>query len=123
MGITQLGQPVHHLGSSESFRQEQSIRRDFLHLGDQPFPHRKRLGMRIIYPENAYSLRNPEFKDAFDFIPQRPPVVGLKVEGIDVLILFRRILGILHRAIGTPAEPVGVLPDVGMIRRTLQSDI
>ena len=47
---------------------------------------------------------------------------GLPIE-IYVLVFLGRILGVLHRAIRPPAEPVGVLPDVGMIRRALQGDI
>jgi hypothetical protein len=51
------------------------------------------------------------------------PGVALEVERIGVLVLLRRVLGVLDRAIGPVAEPAGVLTDIGMIRRALQSEV
>src|SRR5437660_3756899 len=45
------------------------------------------------------------------------------MERIDILILFRRILRILHRPVGTPQEPLLMLLDVRMVGRRLKRDV
>ncbi len=54
---------------------------------------------------------------------QRLPILGLEVEGIDVLIFLGWIFRVLHRPIGTPAKPLGMLADIGMVRRALKCNI
>ena len=95
----------------------------FLNLADHPFPEGKRLGMRIIDAKDAHTLLDPEIENALQFLPQRPPLRALEIQRIDILILLRRILGILYRAVRTLAEPFRMLAHVGMIRRALKRDI
>src|SRR5688572_21457568 len=79
--------------------------------------------MRIIHAEDPHALVDPELEDAAQFLPQGFPIRGFKIDGIDVLIFLRRILGVLNRTIGSNLEPVLVLANVGMVRRTLKGDI
>jgi hypothetical protein len=68
-------------------------------------------------------VANPEVDDALQLFPQRAPVLGFKVERVDVLILFGRILGILHAAVGTVLEPERMGLDIGMVRRALKCEV
>ena len=47
----------------------------------------------------------------------------LEVERIDVLVLLRRVLGVLHRAVGPPAEPLRMLLHVRVVGRALERDV
>ena len=51
------------------------------------------------------------------------PVLALEVERIDVLVLLRRVLGVLDRAVGAMAEPLGMLAHPGVIGRALPGEI
>src|SRR5206468_4893870 len=64
-----------------------------------------------------------EEDDAPELLPQCAPVLALEVERVDVLVLLRRILGVLDRAVGTMAEPLRVRSHPGMIGRALQCEI
>ena len=92
-------------------------------LRDQPFPKGERLGVRVIHAEDADAVVATEIHDAEQFVPQRLPVLALKIEGINVLILLRRILGVLDRAIRPMTKPLGMLADIGMIGRALEGQI
>src|SRR6185436_7814933 len=54
---------------------------------------------------------------------QRAPVLALEVEGVDILVLLRRVLRVLDRAIGPMAEPLRVFAHPRVIRRTLPGEI
>ena len=56
-------------------------------------------------------------------VPQRLPVGALEVERVDVLVLLRRVLGVLDRAVGPVAEPLGVLGDPRVVGRALERDV
>ena len=43
--------------------------------------------------------------------------------GVDVLVLLRRVLRVLDRAVRPVAEPLGMLADVRVIRRALEGDV
>src|SRR6185437_2395988 len=75
------------------------------------------------HAENAHALGDPELEHALQLRPERLPVVALEPERIDVLVLLRRVLGILHRAVGALQEPLRMLPDVRVIGRALEGDI
>ncbi len=49
--------------------------------------------------------------------------VAIEVEVDDVLVLLRRVLGVLDRAVGAPVEPLGMLLDPRMVRRGVQRDV
>src|SRR5206468_7609111 len=90
---------------------------------EHPFPECERLGVRVVHPEHAHSLVDPEFDDAFQLFPQWLPVFALHVERIDVFISFRRVLRVLDRAVGAPSKPFGMLADIRMVGRALVCDI
>src|SRR5690606_31594082 len=62
-------------------------------------------------------------EDAFQLVPERLPVIGFKIERVDILILFGWVFGVLDTAVGSLAEPLGVFLDVGMVGRTLKGDV
>src|SRR5690606_8180358 len=51
------------------------------------------------------------------------PVVRVEVERIDVLVLLRRVLRVLDRPVGSPAEPARVLANPRVVRRGLERDV
>ena len=120
---TQLGQSIHNLGASEGLRQEYNIRAGCFDLGNQPFPERKGFCMGVIYAKDANTLFDPEDDDTFEFVPELLPVLGLELEGINILVFLRWVLGVLYSVIRAPAEPFRVSLHVGMVRRTLKGDI
>ena len=71
--------------------------------------------MRIIDAKNTHPLADPVQHDAFELLPQGLPRLAFKIQRVNVLILFRWILGILNRAVGTLNEPLGMLLDVRMV--------
>ena len=77
----------------------------------------------MVDPKHSHALIDPKLKHALQFEPQRFPITGLEIEGVDVLILFGRVLGILNRAVGTSFELTGMFDDIGMIGRALEGDI
>ncbi len=79
--------------------------------------------MRVVHPEYAHPLIHPVLHDALELFPQIRPILGLKIEWIDVLVLLGWVLGVLDRSIGAPAEPLGVFGHVGMIRCALECDV
>ena len=118
-----LREAMHRVRARERLGEEDHVGMSPLHLADQPFPHRERLGVRIVHPKDAHPLRDPVVDDALQLVPQRAPVVGVEVERIDVLILLRRILGVLDAAVGSMPEPGRMLVHVRMVRRALERDV
>src|SRR5215831_766565 len=119
----QFRQAGHHLGPCESLRKKNDVRVCLFHLPDDPLPKGEGLRMRIIDPEYEDPLLDPVHDDALQFIPQFPPLVCLKVQRNDVLIFFRWVLRILHRAVRPDSEPLTMFLHVGMIGRALKRDI
>ena len=79
--------------------------------------------MRIIDPEHPHALLGPVGKDALELLPELAPVIGFEVERIDILVLLRRILSVLNRAVRTVLEPLRVFLHVRVIRRALERDV
>ncbi len=90
---------------------------------DDPFPKAESLGVRIVDPKNLDPLCNPVIDDALEFMPQGAPILGFKIEGVDVLVLFRRVLRVLHAPVGAVLEPLRVGRDIGVVGRTLERDV
>ena len=65
----------------------------------------------------------PEEDDARHFLPELLPVGAGEVERVDVLVSFRRVLGVLNRAVGAFVEPFRVLDHVRVIGRTIDREI
>ena len=94
-----------------------------LHLADQPFPERKRLGVRIVDAEDLHALIDPEQHDVAQRLPQRDAVRAVEVGVDDVLVFLRRVLGVADRAVGPALEPLRMLLEPGMIRRALHGEV
>src|SRR5450759_5079355 len=118
-----LRQAVHYLGTGECLGQEDRLRASAFDLGYQPLPEGEGLCMRVVNPEDPHTLLDPELDDALQLIPQFLPVLCLEVEGVDVLILLGRVLGVLGRAIRPATKPLRMLADVRVIGSTLKGDV
>ncbi len=94
-----------------------------LDFGDDPFPERKGLGVRIVDAEDGDALADPVEEDALELLPHAGPVFALEVEGINVLIFLGRIFGVLDGSVGALVEPGLVLAHVGVIGRGLEGDV
>src|SRR5712692_8188133 len=79
--------------------------------------------MRVVYTEEAHTLRDPEAHDVLQFLPERVPMWGFKVKGVDIFVLLGGIFGVLYGAIRTPAEPLRMLLHVGMIGGALEGEV
>src|SRR5205807_7038822 len=90
---------------------------------DDPFPKRERLGVWIIDAKNSHALVDPKQEDAFQFLPQRAPGLGFKIERVDVLIYLGWIFSVLDRPIRSFAKPLGMFANIRMIGRTLKRDV
>src|SRR4029077_13367543 len=88
-----------------------------------PLPERKCLRMRVIDAKNADALIDPELQDTLEFVPKSWRCRRLEIERIDVLIFFRRILGVLNRSVRPLAEPFRMLMCIRMVGRTLERDV
>src|SRR5207245_5501029 len=78
---------------------------------------------RVVHTEDAHAPVDPEEDDAPELLPECAPVRALEVERVDVLVLLRRVLRMLDRAVGTAAEPGGVRPDPRVVGRALERQI
>ena len=94
-----------------------------LDVMDQPFPEPERLGVGVVDPEDVHALLDPEQHHVAQGVPQRAGVFGGKIGIDDVLVSLRRIFRIAHRAVRPSPEPLRMLLDPGMIRRTLHGKI
>ncbi len=79
--------------------------------------------MRVIDAEYFDPAGDPEVDDAFELGPQGAPVARLEIERIDVLVFLRRILGILHAAVGPMLEPLRMLRYVRVVGCALKRNI
>ena len=79
--------------------------------------------MRIVDAENADPLVRPEHERIAQFHPQGVGLRTIKIDIDDVLILLRRIFGILDRAVRTENEPFGMLLDPRVVRRALNGKV
>src|SRR6185369_12080846 len=73
--------------------------------------------------EDPHAVLDPERDHAAKLLPERLPRFGLEVEWVDVLVLLGRVLGVVDRAVGAVAEPLGVLLHPGMVRRALEGEV
>lgn len=86
-----------------------------MNFGNEPFPESDRLGVRIVDTEDANALFDPEANHVTEFFPEVFPVIAVKVERVDVLVLLGRVLGVLDGTVRAAVKPLGMLGDVGMI--------
>ena len=79
--------------------------------------------MRVVDAEHPHALLRPEDEDRQQLLPQLAPAVCLEIERVDVLVLLRRVLGVLDRAVRAVLEPFGVLARVRVVGRALEGDV
>ncbi len=118
-----LGQTIHELRFGKRLREEYDLPVLLFYLLDNPLPKVQRFGVRIINPKNGHSPFYPEEKNREEFLPESSPIGRFKIDGIDVLVLFRRVLSILDRPVGSDDKPFRMLLHIGMVRGTLKGNI
>ena len=69
------------------------------------------------------AVRDPELDTSRQLVPERCQSSRLEVERIDVLVLLRRVLGVLDRAVGPVPEPLGMLAHLRVIGRGLEGEV
>ena len=92
-------------------------------FGDAPLPEGQGLGVGVVDAEDADAAVDPELEDAVEGVPEAAPVGGLEVEGVDVLIFFGRIFGVLDGAVGTVVNQAGCSLTQGWSGRALEGDV
>src|SRR5688572_17160691 len=95
----------------------------FVYLSDCPLPKRYWFGVWIVDTKNLHSLFDPKYNHRFQLFPQRLPIVSFEIERVNVLIFFRWIFSVLNGTIRSLFEPFRVFFHIGMIWRTLKSEI
>ena len=118
-----LGEALHHAWPGERLGEEDRLRRLGADRRDHPLPERERLGVRVVDPEHGDAVGDPEADHVGEPGPQALPVGALEVERVDVLVLLRRVLGVLDRAVGSVGEPRRVLGDPRVVGRALERDV
>ena len=86
-----------------------------LDQSDHPLPEGKRLGVRIVHPEDLDTLGDPETHDIEQLGPEGLPIVSFEIKGVDVLVPFRRVLGVADTPVGKVTEPCRMLLHPWMI--------
>src|SRR5690625_2611306 len=79
--------------------------------------------MWIVDPERAHAMVDPEHDDPVHLVPETLPIRVVEIEWIDVLVLLRRVLRILDRAVRPDKEPLGVLGHPRMVRGCLEREV
>src|SRR5690606_26331822 len=92
-------------------------------LRDAILPKRDRLGVGIVDTEHAHAAVDPHLENRHQLVPQGAPGWACQIEGVYVLVLLRRVLGILNRPVRAMDEPFWVLLDVRMVRGRLEGDV
>ena len=117
-----LGEGVHHRRLGEGLRQPDDLGMVGGHVGDQPLPERDRLGVGVVDPEERHAVVDPDLDHPAHLGVGAVGVV-VEVQGIDVLVLLRRVLGIRDGPVRPHREPLGVLGDVGVVGGALEGDV
>jgi len=113
---SEFGERLHDLRSGKGLRQEKDIRIDRLHFSDQPFPERKRLGVRIVDAEDAHTLLDPEQHDIAQSSPERFAASSKEIGIDEVLIFLRGVCRVSDRTVGTALQPFWMLGEPWMAR-------
>ena len=122
LGETDLGQAVQACRAGEGLSQEDDLRVGGVDFRDQPLPEVRRLGVGVVHAEGGHSQIHPELHHTVDLLVDLLRRV-VEVQGIDVLVLLRWVLGIGDGAIGEHGEELGVLLGPGVIRGCLQGQV
>ncbi len=117
-----LGQGGHHRRAGEGLGQEDHVGVGAVDVRDDPLPEDHRLGVRVVHAEDPHAAVHP--------VPQHPHGlgdeavhVGVEGDGVDVLVLLRRVLRVGDGAVGAVVEPLGVFLHPGVVRGALQREV
>ncbi len=116
------GEGVHHGRFGERLGQEDDVRVGAVDVVDQPVPEGERLGVRVVHAEDPHPVVHPVVDDASDLGVDALRVV-VEVQRVDVLVLLRRVLRVLDRAVRAGGEPLGVLADPRVVGRGLEREV
>ncbi len=119
----QLGQRRHDCRARERLGQEHDVGMVLVHGGDQPLPEREWFGVRVVHSEHPDAVIDPVLDHAEERLPQLLRLRAVEVDVDDVLIALRRVLRVLHRAVGPPREPLGVLLEPRVVGRALHGEV
>ncbi|MCO5595375.1 hypothetical protein L7F22_049417 [Adiantum nelumboides] len=108
--------------AGERLGQEQHLRVGPLDLPDQPVPEVRRLGVRVVDPEDLHPVLDPVQDDA-QALGVDAGRVAVEVDRVDVLVLLRRVLRVGDRPVRAHGEPLRVLGDPGVVGRALQRQV
>ena len=104
LGEADLGQVVHNLGPGEGLGEEDRVGVVSLYAADEPLPEAQGLGMGVVDAEDLHALARSRIRRRyFSSAHSLAPVRSIEVEGVDVLVLLGRVLGVLDRVVGTQA--------------------
>ena len=79
--------------------------------------------MWIINAKDANLVLCPKEDDPLHLLPQSSPVFVVEIDRINVLVLFRRVLGIFDRAVRPMEKPFGMFANVRVVGRTIDGEI
>ena len=116
LGKAELGECLHDFWSGERLGKEYDVRIYRLHFANQPFPERKRLGVRIVDAEDADTLPHPEQQEIAQGSPEVLVAASVEIGIDDVLVFLRRVFRVLNRTIGPTFEPFWMLGQPRMVR-------
>ncbi|MBG9885111.1 hypothetical protein ABE10_00625, partial [Bacillus toyonensis] len=109
-------------GAGERLGEEDHVRVRIVHGPDEPFPEPQGFGVRVVHAEDAHALGDPVLDDAQN-LRREAGEIAVEVEGIDVLVLLRRVLRVGDRAVREGREPLRMRGDPWVVGRGLQGEV
>ena len=79
--------------------------------------------MGIVHAEDFHAMAAPKENHIAELVPKGAPVGIVEIQRIDILVFFRRVLGILDRAVGTLEKPLGMLVDIRVVGRAIDREV
>ena len=93
-----------------------------VHVVQDPLPEAHGLGVGVVDPEDRDPVRDPHLDDRADRVVD-PLRVVVEVQGVDVLVLLRRVLRVGDRPVGPGGEPLRVLGHPRVVGRALERQV
>ncbi len=119
-----LGQAGHHLGPGERFGQQDDVG---MLLGAAELTSHSQKANGLVCGLSTLKIRHRRSTQksmislqASHSATRSPSRPGPEVEGIDVLVLLGRVLGVGDGPVGAVMEPLGMLADPGMVGRAVR---
>ena len=113
---------AHHGGAREGLGQEERARVLRLDVGEQTLPEGDGLRVRVVDAEDRHAVVDPQLDDVAHGLVDALRVV-VEVQGVDVLVLLRRVLRVSDGAVGARREPLGMLLDPRMVGGALEGQV